>query len=87
MRPGLLYEMLSMISLNLGGSEHLLPRLSCIVSHKIPFLLDEVLEFAPPAKITVPQNVFHLKFFFSVHQFQGWSKVIGSFLFCFVIGG
>ena len=76
-----------MISLDLGGSEHLLPGLSRIVSHEIPFPLDKVLEFAPPAKITVPQNIFHLKFFFSVHQFQGWPKVIGSFLFCFVIGG
>ena len=76
-----------MVSLDFGGGEHLLHRLPRIVSHGISFPLDEVLKLMPFAKISMPQNVLHFEFFFSVHQFWGWSKVIGSLLFCYVIRG
>ena len=75
-----------MIGLDFGGGKHLLHRLPRIVSCGIPFPFDEVLQIASPTKILMPQNVFHFEFFFSIHQFRGWSKVIGSFLLGHLIG-
>ena len=79
--------MRSMIGLDFGGGEHLLYGLPHIVSCGIPLSLDEVLKFTPLSEVPMPQNVFHLKFFFSIHQIRGWSKVIGSLLFRYMIGG
>ena len=79
--------MLSVIIMDLGGCEHLFYGLPRTVSGGIPFSFDEILEFVPSIKMTMPQNILNLKFFFSVHKFWGWSKVIGSSLFRFVIGG
>ena len=68
MWPGLLHGMLSMIGLDLRGCEHLFHRLPHIVSDGIPSPFDEVLEFAHSTKMTVPQNVLNLEFFFPVHK-------------------
>ena len=76
-----------MIGLDLGGSKHLLHWLPHIVSCGVPLPFDEVLQITFPTKISMPQNIFHFEFFFSVHQFRGWSEVIGSFLFGHLIRG
>ena len=76
-----------MVGLDLGGSKHLLHWLPRIVSCGISLPFDEVLQIAPLPKVSMPQNVFHFKFFFSVHQFRGWSKVIGSLLLGHLIRG
>ena len=86
MRPRLLYGVRSMISLDLGGGEHLLHRLPRIVSCGISLPLDEVLKVPLLTEISMPQNVFYFKFFFPVYQFRGWSKVIGSLLLRHPIG-
>ena len=56
-----------MISLDLGGSEHLLHRFPRIVSCVVPLPLDEVLKVMPLPEMSMPQNVFYLKLFFSIH--------------------
>ena len=76
-----------MISLDLGGGKHLLHRLPRIVSRGVPLPLDEVLKVTPLTKISMPQNIFYLKFFFSIHQLRGWLKVIGPPLLRYPIGG
>ena len=86
MRPRPLHGVHLMVSLDLGGGKHLLHRLPCIVSHGVPLPLDEVLKVTPLTKISMPQNVFYFEFFFSIHQFWGWSKVIGSLLLHHPIG-
>ena len=75
-----------MISLDLDGGEHLLHRLPRIVSCGITLPLDEVLKTLLLSEISMPQNVFYLKFFFPIDQFRGWSKVIGSLLLRHSIG-
>ena len=87
MGPGLFQGVHLMVGLDLGGGKHLLHRLPRIVSGEITLPLDEVLQITLPAEILMPQNVFYFEFFFSIHQLQGWSKVIGSFLLGHLIGG
>ena len=87
MGPGLFQRVHSVVGLDLGGCKHLFRWLPRIVSCGISFPFDEVLQITLPTKISMPQNVFHFEFLFSIYQFWGWSKVIGSLLFGHLIRG
>ena len=78
--------MLLVIVLDQPWGEHLFSRLPGIISHRVAFPFDQVLEFAPFPEEAMPHHGLHFKFLFSVHHFGWRTIIIRSMLDHFVIG-
>ena len=52
---------------------HLVSWLPCVVTFRVPFPFDEVLESSSPSMTSVVDNALHFIFLFSVNQVRWWS--------------
>ena len=56
-----------MIKFDEFGSVHLVSWFPCVVTFRVPFPFDEILELSSPTMTSVVDDVFHFIFFFAVN--------------------
>ena len=56
-----------MIKFDEFRSMHLISWFPCVVTFRVPFPLDEILELSSPTMMSVVDNVLHFIFFFIVN--------------------
>ena len=74
-----------MIFSNKFWGMNLIQGLPCVVTFRVPFPFDEVLESFSPA-VTPMIHTFHLIFFFPINKVRWWPGEVGTMCRCFLIG-
>ena len=64
---------------------HLVSWFPCVVTFRVPFPFDEILESSSPSMTSVVNDAFHFIFFFSINQVRWWSGEVGSVCCGFLI--
>ena len=75
-----------MIEFDFFQGMHLVSWFPCIVTFRVSFPFDEILELSSPSMTSVVNDALHLIFLFSVNQVRWWSGEIGSVCCGFSIG-
>ena len=57
-----------------------------IVTFRVPFPFDEVLEHSSSSMTLVVNNTFHFIFFFSIDKVRWWLREVRAMRSCFLIG-
>ena len=57
---------------------HLVSWLPCVVTFRVPFPFDEILELSGPTMTSVVDDAFHFVLLFTIDQVRWWSGEIGS---------
>ena len=64
---------------------HLVGWFPCVVTFRVPFPFDEILELSSPAMTSVVNNLFYFIFLFTLNQVRWWSGEVGSVCCGFLI--
>jgi hypothetical protein len=57
-----------------------------VVTFRVPFPFDEVLECSGSSMTLVVDNTFHFIFFFFINKIRWWPGEVGAICSCLVIG-
>ena len=67
-----------MIKFDEFGSVHLISWFPCVVTFRVPFSFDEVLEPSSSTMTSVVNNVLHFVLLFTIDQVRWWAREVGS---------
>jgi len=79
-------RVLLVIGLKEFGSVNLVSWLPGVVTFRVPFPFDEVLECSGSSMTLVVDNMFHLIFLFSIDKVRWWLGEVWAVCSCFLIG-
>ena len=57
---------------------HLVSWFPCVVTFRVPFPLNEILELSSPTMTSVVNDTLHFILFFSIDQVRRWPGEVGS---------
>ena len=64
---------------------HLVSWFPCVVTFRVSFPFDEILELSSPTMMSVVDDMLHFVFLFTVNQVRWWSGEVGSVCCGFLI--